>query len=59
MSKLIVRESCFTGIDDAIVEEIKRTSAHKIFVQQANEQIEKNRIRYATAYNNAKFYLSE
>jgi hypothetical protein len=59
MKKLILRESCFKGIDNAVVKEIKKTPAHETFVKQANEQIEKNRIRYATAYNNAKSYLSE
>jgi hypothetical protein len=57
MAKLILRDSCFKGVDNAVVKEIKKTPAHKIFVKQANEQIEKNRIRYATAYNSAKSYL--
>lgn len=58
MAKLILRESCFKGINNAVVKEIKKTPAHKTFVKQANEQIEKNRLRYATAYNKAGSYLS-
>lgn len=58
MAKLVLRESCFTGIDNVVIKEIKKTPAHKAFVKQANEQIEKNRLRYATAYNSAKLYLS-
>lgn len=58
MAKLVLRESCFNGIDDVVVKEIKRTQAHKTYVKQANEQIERNRLRYATAYNKAKLYLS-
>lgn len=58
MAKLILRESCFKGIDNVVVKEIKKTSAHKTFVKQANEQIERNRLRYATAYNRAESYLS-
>jgi hypothetical protein len=57
MAKLILRESCFKGIDSTVIKEIKKTPAHQTFVKQANEQIEKNRIRYATAYNNAEKYL--
>ena len=58
MTKLILRESCFNGIDNVVVKEIKKTQAHKAYVKQANEQIERNRLRYATAYNRAKSYLS-
>ncbi len=57
MAKLLLRESCFKGIDNAVIKEIKKTPAHKTFVKQANEQIEKNRLRYATAYNRADSYL--
>lgn len=58
MAKLVLRESCFKGINNATVTEIKKTPAHKTFVKQANAQIEKNRLRYATAYNRAGSYLS-
>lgn len=58
MAKLILQESCFKGMDNVVIKEIKKTSAHKAFVKQANEQIERNRLRYATAYNRAKSYLS-
>ena len=58
MAKLLLRESCFKGIDNAVIKEIKKTPAHKTFVKQANEQIEKKRLRYATAYNRAESYLS-
>ena len=47
-----------SGIENAVVKEIHRTSAHKTLVDEANKEIEKNRIRYATAYNKAKSYLS-
>ena len=58
MAKLLLRESCFKGIDNAVIKEIKKTPAHKTFVKQANEHIENNRLRYATAYNRAESYLS-
>lgn len=58
MAKLLLRESCFKGIDNAVVKEIKRTPTHKAFVKQANKQIEKDRLGYATAYNSAGSYLS-
>lgn len=59
MAKLILRESCFKGMDNVIIKEIKKTSAHKTFVKQANEQIERNRLKYAIAYNRAESYLSD
>jgi len=60
MAKLNLRQSCYrgSGIENAVVKEIHRTSAHKTLVDEANKEIEKNRIRYATAYNKAKSYLS-
>lgn len=59
MAKLKLRESCYKGIENVVVKDIHKTSAHKTLVKEANEQIEKNRIRYATAYNNAGSYLSK
>ena len=59
MQKLILRESCFTGIENAITKEIKRTPDHKIFEKQEKEQIEKNRIKYEIAYNNARSYFAD
>ena len=58
MAKLKLRESCYKGIENVVVKEIKRTSTHKELVREANKQIEKNRIHYATAYNKAGSYLS-
>ena len=34
MPKLILRESCFTGIENAVTKEIKRNPDHKIFEKQ-------------------------
>lgn len=59
MAKLKLRESCYKGIENVVVKDIHKTSAHKTLVKEANEQIEKNRISYATAYNNAGSYLSK
>lgn len=58
MAKLKLKESCYKGVENVVVKEIHKTSAHKALVKEANEQIEKNRIRYATAYNKAGSYLS-
>ena len=58
MAKLKLRESCYRGIENAVVTDIRKTSAHKEIVKEANEHIEKNRIRYATAYHKAGSYLS-
>lgn len=57
MANLNLRESCFKGIDGAVEKEILKSPEHKALVKEANEQIEKNRIRYATAYNKAGSYL--
>ena len=59
MTKLVLRESCFKGIDNADITEIKQTDSHKNIVKQTNEQIEKNRIKYAEAYDKAKTYFVE
>lgn len=58
MAKLKLKESCYKGVGDVVAKEIRRTSAHKTLVKEANEQIERNRIRYATAYNKAGSYLN-
>lgn len=58
MAKLILREACFKGIENAIATEFKSTPEHKAYVKQANEQIEKNRLKYATAYNEASSYFN-
>lgn len=58
MAKLILREACFVGIDNAVVREIQKTPEHKSFVKKERHQIEKNRLRYAKAYDEAKSYLN-
>lgn len=58
MAKLILREACYNGIINTQTKQVKATPEHKELVKEANERIEKNRIRYATAYRNAGFYLS-
>lgn len=58
MAQLKLKESCYKGIDNVVEKEIRRTPSHKALVKEANEQIEKNRIRYATAYNKAEAYLN-
>lgn len=59
MSKLKLKESCYKGIGNVIIKEIRRTSAHKTLVKEANGQIEIGRIRYASAYNKAETYLDK
>lgn len=44
MAKLILREACFVGIDNAVVREIQKTPEHKSFVKKERQQIEKNRL---------------
>lgn len=58
MAQLKLKQSCYKGIKDAVDKEIRRTSEHKTLVNEANREIEKNRIRYATAYNKAGSYLN-
>lgn len=58
MTQLKLKQSCYKGIEDVTIKEIRRTPVHKILVKEANEQIEKNRIRYATAYNKSNTYLN-
>lgn len=57
MTKLLLRESCFKGIDNVVITEIKQTDSHKDIVKQTNKQIEKNRIKYAETYDKAKTYF--
>ena len=57
--KLILRESCFKGIDGARIESMafKDTPEHKSIVEEANKRIEEGRRREAKAYNDAKYYF--
>lgn len=57
MKKLILRDACYNGIANVERQELKATDQHRILVKEANEKIEKSRIRYATAYKNAGSYL--
>lgn len=59
MAKLELKQSCYQGIENVVAKEIRRTSAHKTLVKEANKQIEENKIRYATAYNKAGSYLND
>lgn len=58
MTKLILRESCFTGVKNVVIQEIKKTSIHKVLTRETNEQIKENRLKYAAAYHNAKSYYN-
>ena len=58
IAQLKLKQSCYKGIEYVTVKEICRTPAHKVLVKEANEQIEKNRIRYTTAYNELNIYLN-
>ena len=57
--KLILRESCFKGIDGTRIESMafKDTPEHKTIVEEANKRIEEGRRREAKAYNEAKYYF--
>ena len=59
MAKLKLKESCYKGIGNVIIKEIRKTSVHNMLVKEANEQIERGKIRYATAYNKAETYLDK
>ena len=59
MQKLILRESCFTRIENAVTKEIKRNPDHKIFEKQEKEQIEKTKLKYKIAFNNARSYFAD
>ena len=59
MAKLKLRAACYADIDGVETKELQPSQAvHDILVKDANTQIEKNRIRYATAYKHAGSYLS-
>ena len=57
--KLILRESCFKGIDGTRIESMAfiDTPEHKSIVEEANKRIEEGRRREAKAYNDAKYYF--
>lgn len=59
MKKLILREACYNGIGHVERQEVKATDYHKALVKEANDKIEKSRVRYATAYKNAGSYLGK
>lgn len=59
MKKLVLREACYKGIDNVERKELKVTDQHKALVKEANQKIEKSRVRYATAYKNAGSYLGK
>lgn len=59
MEKLILRKSCFNGIDGAVVTKITVSSEHKEYMKQVREEIEKYRIKSIKAYINAKDYYTQ
>lgn len=59
MKKLVLREACYKGINNVERQELKVTAQHKTLVKEANQKIEKSRVRYATAYKNAGSYLGK
>lgn len=59
MKKLVLREACYNGIDNVEKRELQTSLYHKDLVKEANEKIEKSRLRYATAYKNAGSYLGK
>ncbi len=59
MKKLVLRDACYNGIANVERKELKVTDQHKALVKEANQKIEKSRVRYATAYKNAGSYLGK
>lgn len=59
MKKLVLRDACYDGIANVVRQELKVTDQHKALVKEANQKIEKSRVRYATAYKNAGSYLGK
>ena len=59
--KLILRESCFEGIDGTRRESMtfKDTSEHRTLVKEANKRIEEGRRREAKAWNDSKYYFGK
>lgn len=59
MAKLILRRSCYAGIEGIKRSELQNIENHKQYAKEANKRIEKNRIRYAVAYKNAGSYFEQ
>lgn len=59
MAKLILRDACYNGIKNIEEHKIQNKPQHEALVKEATQRIEKNRIRYATAYKNAGSYLEK
>lgn len=59
MAKLVLRDACYNGIKNVEERKIQNKPQHEALVKEANKRIEKNRIRYATAYKNASSYLGK
>lgn len=59
MAKLVLREACYSGIQDSQTRKLHFTSEHRKSVREANAKIEKRRLSYASAYKNAGAYLSK
>lgn len=59
MAKLVLRESCYSGLKNVKKCTIKNKPEHENLVKEANRRIEENRIRYAAAYKNAGSYLGQ
>ena len=59
--KLILRKSCFKGIDETRIESMtfKDTQEHKTLVEETNKKIEEGRRREAKAWNDAQYYLEK
>ncbi|MDD3279857.1 MAG: hypothetical protein PHG16_13440 [Lachnospiraceae bacterium] len=59
MAKLFLRDACYDGIKNVEERKMQNKPQHEALVKEANKRIEKNRIRYATAYKNAGSYLGK
>ena len=59
MAKLVLREACYSGLNNVKKCTIQNKPEHEELVKEANKRIEKNRIQYATAYKNAGSYLGQ
>lgn len=59
MAKLVLRGACYNGLKNVEECKMQNEPQHEVLVKEANKRIEKNRIRYATAYKNAGSYLGK
>lgn len=57
MAKLELKEFCYRPIENSVKVKLERTAEHRALIKEANAKMEKDHIRYASAYNKAGSYL--